>query len=291
MKIVWTAMLCLGFLFLTASCQSVKPLPEFSVPIEIVDNRPFVAVKIKERTFHFVLDTGGYNSIETEAAKELNLELRDKFQMPGAGEKTSDAWSTTIENFSVGNQNFTNRKFYVLPLKEIKEALKLPYLDGIIGYDFFGKSVLQIDYPNKKASFFTRFTGKEGTPFTIYGSHIPQVEVEIDDTKSRFVIDTGDRSNLTISQKISSELVKQNKYELSEEKITGYGLGGAITARTFELKSFKFGTIQATKIITRIPNIKGGVFAESGFNGSIGSGLLKNYKVTFDFEKKLLFVE
>jgi hypothetical protein len=276
--------------YLVTGCQSKESLPEFSVPIEIADNRPFVAVKIKEKTFHFVVDTGGYNSIETEIAKELNLNLANKFQMPGAGEKTVDAWTTTIDSFSIGEKSFTNRKFFALPLKEIKENLKLPYLDGIIGYDFFGDSVLQLDYPNKKVSFLSKFEGKTGVPFSIYGSHIPQISVEIDGIKSAFVIDTGDRSQLTLGQKFSEQVLAKNSYQLSEEKITGYGLGGAIMARTFELKSLKFGAVEAKNVLTRIPNLKGGVFAQSDFKGSIGSGLLKNYKVTFDYRNKVFFI-
>ena len=283
--------LILFFSFLVTGCQSKESLPEFSEPIEIVDNRPFVEVKIKDKTFHFVIDTGGFNSIEKEVAEELNLTLNNKFQMPGAGEKTVDAWSTTIDSFSIGEHKFANRKFYVLPLKEIKESLKLPYLDGIIGYDFFGQMVLQLDYPNKKVSFLNNFTGKNGVPFSIFGSHIPKITVEIDGIKSEFVIDTGDRSNLTLAQTFSTEVFAKNQYVLSESKITGYGLGGPIYAQTFELNSLKFGAAEAKKIITRIPTLKSGVFTQSGFYGSIGSGLLKNYKVTFDYQNKLFFVE
>lgn len=286
-QVVLITFLCV----LVINCQSVESIPEFSAPIEIVDNRPFMAVKIKDKTFHFIIDTGGYNSIELETAKDLNLELRDKFQMPGAGEKTVDAYSTTIDSFEIGGKGFANHKFYVIPLKEIKESLKLPYLDGIIGFDFFGESVLQIDYPNKKIGFLTKYEGKNGVPFSIYGSHIPQLSVEIDGIKSEFILDTGDRSQLTLGQKFSEQVLKQNQYTLSEEKITGYGIGGAIMARTFDLKSLKFGTAEAKEILTRIPNVKSGGFARSNFMGSIGSGLLKNYRITLDYRNKVFFIE
>lgn len=277
-------------LFLT-SCKADNPSLNFSAPIQIVDNRPFVKVNIKGKAFHFVIDTGGFNSIETEIAQELGLDLRNKFQMPGAGEKTVDAWTTVIDTFSIGENKFQNRRFYTLPLKTIKENLKLPFLDGIIGYDFFSDSILQLDYPNKQVNFLNKFAGQNGMSFAIYGSHIPKLKVEIDGIESEFVIDTGDRSQLTLGQNFSRAVLAKNQYELSEEKVTGYGLGGAIMARTFELKSLKFGTTEAKSILTRIPNLKGGVFAQSDFNGSIGSGLLKNYKITLDYQNKLLFVE
>lgn len=283
------AIICFGFL--TINCQSAKPFPEFSAPIEIVDNRPFVKVKIKERFFHFVIDTGGYNSIELDAANALNLELGNKFQTGGAGEKSVDGFTTVIDSFEIADKKFANRRFYVLPLKEIKEGLKLPFLDGIIGYDFFGDAILQIDYPQNTVSFLNKYESKNAAPFSIYASHIPQIAVEIDDIKSEFVIDTGDRSQLTLGQSFSEQVLKQNKYELSEEKITGYGLGGVIMARTFDLKSLKLGTVETTNVLTRIPNVKSGAFAQKNFIGSIGSGFLKNYKITFDYRKKLLWIE
>jgi predicted aspartyl protease len=282
-------LLCFGFI--TANCQRAQPLTEFSLPIEIVDNRPFVAITISGKTFHFIVDSGGFNSIDVDAANELNLDLRGKFQMPGAGEKTVDAWSTVIGSFSLGDRSFKDRKFYVLPLNEIKENLKLPYLDGIIGYDFFRDSVVRIDYPNKKIIFSSEFKGNDGIPFTIHGSHLPEFEVEIDGSKSRFVIDTGDRSKLTLGRVFSDQLLKRSEYVLSEEKITGYGLGGAIFAQTFSLRSLRIGRIEAKNVETRIPNLNGGAFSRPDFTGSIGSGLLKDYKITIDYPNRLLYLE
>ncbi len=282
---------CFCFFVSNLNCQSVKTSPEFSAPIEITDNRPFVAVKIKDKTLQFVVDTGGFNLIDLENAKELGLELTNQSQTGGAGEQKVDVWTTTVEAFSIVEKTFTNQRFNVLSLKNIKEGLNLPYLDGIIGYDFFGSSVLQIDYPNKKVSFLNSYGGKNGIPFIIYSSHIPKIKVEIDGLESDFILDTGDRSNLTLSKHFSEKLFETSRYELSEEKITGFGIGGPIMAKTFDLKSLKFGQIESQNVLTRIPNVKSGAFANSSFYGSIGGGLLQKYKVTLDYRKKLIYFE
>lgn len=275
----------------TLNCQSNQPPSDFIVPFVLTDNRPFIVLKIKEQVFHFVVDTGGYNLIDLDAARKLGLELQNPSRTSGAGEQTVETWTTTIDSYSFGGKTFINQRFNVLSLKNIKEGLNLPFLDGIIGYDFFRDSILQIDYPNKKVSFLNSHEGKNGIPFTIYGSHIPKIKVEIDGIESEFILDTGDRSQLTLSKHFSEKLFEKSKYELSEEKISGYGIGGPIMAKTFDLKSLKFGNIDEKSIVTRIPNVKSGGFAQSSFYGSIGSGLLKKYKVTLDYQKKLIYFE
>ena len=285
------SIICFSLFVVSLNCQSFKNLPEFTAPIQITDNRPFVEVKIKEKKLYFVIDTGGFNLIDTDRAKELGLELSNPSRTSGAGEQTVEVWRTTIESFSIGDKTFNNQQFNVLSLKNIKDGLNLPYLDGIIGYDFFGSLVLQIDYPNQKFSILNNYTGKNGTPFSIYGSHIPKLKVEIDGIESEFVLDTGDRSQLTLSKNFSKQILEKAKYELSEEKITGYGIGGAILANTFELISLQVGSVGFEKVLTRIPNVKSGAFAQSSFNGSIGSGLLRKYKVTFDYPNNLIYFE
>lgn len=290
MKFIFS-IICFCFFVSTLNCQSNQTLSEFSAPIIITDNRPFVEVKIKDETFHFVVDTGGYNLIDLDAAKKLSLDLANPTRTGGAGEQTVETWTTTIGAYSFGGKTFNNQRFNVLSLKNIKEGLNLPYLDGVIGYDFFGSSILQFDYPNKKISFLSSYEGKNGVPFTIYASHIPRFKVEIDGIESEFILDTGDRSNLTLSRHFGETLFEKNNYELSEDKITGYGIGGPIMAKTFEVKSLKFGQIEAKNFTARIPNLKSGAFAQSTFFGSIGGGLLLKNKVTIDYQKRLVYFE
>lgn len=290
MKFILSILFFCLFLF-SLNCQSAQNNIELSVPLVINDNRPFIVVKIKNEVFHFVVDTGGYNLIEMDAARKLGLELTNQSQTSGAGEQRVDAWTTTVDAYSLGGKTFTNQRFNVVSLKNIKEGLGLPYLDGIIGYDFFRDSVLQFDYPNKKVNFLKSYEGKNGIPFTIYNGHIPKFKVEIDGIESEFIFDSGDRSQLTLSKHFAEKLFEKSRYNLSEERITGYGIGGPITAKTFELKNLRFGAVEVANILTRIPTIKSGAFTQSDFTGSIGNALLLKYKVTIDYPKKLIYFE
>lgn len=276
-------------LIFTYDCRSAKTQTEFSAPLEIVDNRPFVKVEIKGKTLYFIVDTGAINAIEAERAAELGLKEENRFQTGGVGNERVEAWTTTIETYKVGDREFPAAQFTAIPLKNIKEGLKLPYLDGILGYGFFRNFALQIDYPNKTVRFLNDYEGRNGVPFTMQGSSIPRVKTQIDNIPTEFIIDTGDRSELTLSKNVFDQLAGQ--YPLSEEKITGYGIGGPVYAKTFNLNNLQVGETGFKNVLTRIPTNKSGAFARNDFLGSIGSGLLKKYKLTVNYRTNILYLE
>jgi|GEM_PF-5693550 len=57
-----------------------KPL--FSVPFTLVDNRPFIEVKLNGHSFHFILDCGADYGMDTETAKTLGLKLEHEGHKP-----------------------------------------------------------------------------------------------------------------------------------------------------------------------------------------------------------------
>ena len=65
------ALSCILFVLQTINCLAQNK-PAFSVPFTLVDNRPYIAVKIKQRTFHFILDCGADYGLEVQTAKILN---------------------------------------------------------------------------------------------------------------------------------------------------------------------------------------------------------------------------
>jgi hypothetical protein len=44
-------------------------------------------------------------------------------------------------------------------------------------------------------------------------------------------------------------------------------------------------------VATRVPMLKTGAFADKNIDGSIGGGVLKQYKFTIDYKKQQLYFE
>jgi hypothetical protein len=60
---------------------------QFSVPFKLIDNRPFIEVKINNKTLHFMLDCGASNVIDLNTANSLHLKLSNPSYQTGAGAK------------------------------------------------------------------------------------------------------------------------------------------------------------------------------------------------------------
>jgi hypothetical protein len=179
----------------------------------------------------------------------------------------------------------------VIDFSEIINGLHLPYLDGVIGYTFMKDYAVQFDYPNHVINFYKSYTGSTALPFTLQYGSIPKFAAEIDGKKAIIIVDTGDRTAFTLFNHFAIKTGIIYNYHLSDTTITGYGLGGPIYARTFKLHSLQIANVKAADVPSRIPMLKTGAFADTSIDGSVGGGVLKQYKFTIDYKKQVLYFE
>lgn len=266
------------------------------LPFELFDNRQMTEVKINgQGPFTFGLDTGGGNLITPELAGKLGLELTDEFKVSGAGEGRVPAWWTRVEKVEAGELIATNQRFLVLSLEEIKKAIGFNEFDGLLGRELFHSLTTKIDFEKNELVFTNpeKFEYKgsgEIIPFEFSG-HIPQIVGEIDGIRVQIVIDTGDRSSLTLFVPFYEKNGFRKKYPERLKGVTGWGIGGAIPSEMFRLQKIQIGNLELSNIVTRIPLVKSGAFAGSRSIASIGSGLLKRFNVIFDYKRKRVILE
>ncbi|MDR3697961.1 aspartyl protease family protein [Mucilaginibacter sp.] len=284
------ALSCLFFLLMGLNCYSQNK-PVFSIPFQLIDNRPFIEVKIKQHTFHFVLDCGADYGLNTTTAQILGLDLGHKSMQGGAGAKLAETWQTIVDTIKIGPVNVIKNSFRVIDFSEIINGLHLPYMDGVIGYTFMKDYAVQFDYRNNVINFYNSYKGPYPLPFTYFYGSVPEFAAEIDENKAIVIVDTGDRTGFTLLNHFAVKTGIIKNYHLSDTTITGYGLGGPIYARTFILNKLAIANIKAVNVPSRIPMLKTGAFADTNIDGSIGGGVLKQYKFTIDYKKQLLYFE
>jgi len=281
---------CMLVLFANLDCRAQnKPL--FTIPFQLIDNRPYIEVTVKQHIFHFILDCGADYGLDVKTAKILRLDLGHETMQSGAGAKLAQTWETVVDTAKIGPVNVVKNTFLVIDFSEIINGLHLPYLDGVIGYTFMKDYAVQFDYPNHVINFYKNYTGAGPVPFTWQYGSIPKFDAEIDGKKATIIVDTGDRTAFTLLNHFAIKTGIINNYHLSDTTITGYGLGGPIYARTFKLHSLQIASVKVADVPSRIPMLKSGVFADTSIDGSIGGGVLKQYKFTIDYKKQLLYFE
>ncbi|MGZ3874426.1 MAG: retroviral-like aspartic protease family protein [Mucilaginibacter sp.] len=282
---------CAMFVFQMADIFAQNK-PVFSVPFTLIDNRPFIEVRIRQHTFHFILDCGADYGLDAETARILNQKLSEPNMMGGgAGANKVQVWTTTIDTAAIGPINVLKTNFLVIDMSEIRNKLHLPYFDGIIGYNFMKDYAVQFDYPHHMINFYSTYSGPSPVPFSMYDGSIPKFNAEIDGQPAVVIVDTGDRTAFTLLNHYAIKKGITGRYALSDTTVTGYGLGGPIYARTFRLKALKVGKLKLANVSSRIPMLKTGAFADTAIDGSIGGGVLRQYKFTIDYKKQLLYFE
>jgi len=239
-----------------------------------------------------MLDCGADYGLEAKTAKILNQKLIEPMTMGGgAGAGKVKVWSTMVDTAKIGPVGVLKTKFLVVDMSETITKLHLPYLDGIIGYQFMKDYAVQFDYPNHRINFYSAYSAPSPVPFTLYGGSIPQFKAKIDGINAVVIVDTGDRAAFTLLNHFAIQTGIIRRYLLTDTMVTGYGLGGPILARRFTLRQLQIGNVKLTNIASRIPMAKTGAFADTHIDGSIGGGILKQYKFTIDYKKQDIYFE
>ncbi len=243
--------------------------------------------------FKFVFDTGGSNCLTPEIASKLGLTTKPTEDATGAGENAVKAWQVQVDKFQVGKIQLLSQEFLVLDLSPIKRAFALPAFDGIFGYEFLQKFSAKIDFVQGEISFQPSGIGLKkdfsAIPFTLVGDK-PVISAKINNLDAKVLIDTGDRSALTIFSNFRKDKTIKSAFEKRLPEITGYGIGGPIPAILSKVDSFEFVPGANLKnVISRAPTTKGGFNSIAGVNASIGNEILRQFDVIFDYQSKYVF--
>jgi hypothetical protein len=159
-------------------------------------------------------------------------------------------------------------------------------IDGLIGYEFFSRYVVEIDYEHHRMTMtapdgFRAPRNAVALPLVI-DHKLPFVEAELKvpgvaPAKGRFLIDTGSGDG------VDHPLIKQSTGEV-RKTITGVGLGTPIEGYVGRAEYFKLGPY-----VVKEPALAccGG----NEFNQQmIGTAILEHFHLTFDYPHSRLYV-
>jgi|SRR5580692_4608349 len=275
------------FLLVALIAASAAPSAgQTTIPFTYVDNRIVVECEIDGKgPFAMILDTGSPSiALTPETAAKLAVAVRDAGTVTGAGNNAAKNGRAAIARLSLGNLTFNNLDADVLDLTEIRTKLHFPHLDGIVGYPVLKQFATFVDVDDETITFdgaappvppnatTTRFEGV-----------LPEIHAVIDGVGGKVLVDSGDRSSLTLFGPFAKRNGFFGRYPSRENIVTGYGLGGPVYADVFTLPSLDvFGT-HLTNVVTRASRQTGGVFAGTADSASIGTGVLKRFNIVYDY--------
>lgn len=255
-----------------------------TIPFEQVDKLIYLQVRVNDSEFlQFVLDSGaGVWVIDQSLAKKLNLKSEEKDKLKGAGGGAFDVTYTNNVSFKLPGIELPVARVALADLSSLTSGLGRQ-VDGIIGYEFFERYVVEIDYDANVVRLFEpktfKYSGRgEVVPIKIKKKHsyvAAKIKVAGRDSADReYLIDTG------ASGLVSDSLVAQSTAP-KMEFVGGGGLGNP-----------------AKIVLGRVERLQLGSFVFENVNGVSSPGpmiiageLLHRFTVLFDYSRQQMILE
>ncbi len=157
---------------------SVAPASVAIIPFDLVDNLIVLKVQVNgSKPFTFVLDNGaGICVIDPVVAKSMDLKTGEADQTTGAGAGKVDVIYVHDIGFELPGAKLTVPKVGLIDLSGLKGSLGIT-VDGLLGYDFFERYVVEVDYDARVLRLFDPETyiysgSGESIPVVIRKNHI-----------------------------------------------------------------------------------------------------------------------
>ncbi len=281
------------------------------VPFELISNHVYLTVKVNGLTrLNFLLDTGARsNYIDLSKAEELEIRKVDRkkvkrvsgcddlsfFKLDSISIGSIDSFQdgsglALTENLTLFDQTLTG-----IHLGEV-EKFDGKRLDGILGYDFLRKFVVEIDYASRTLKFFEpenfKYSGNGETIKINLAWRIPKIRATIDgEYDGTFRIDTGSRNSVHLYAPFVKEHRLLEKYPKSLETPVGFGITGPRQGRVGRIKSFQLGSFAIKSPTTGFYSEYESPLGSSKIAGNIGGGILKKFKVILDYTRYRMILD
>ncbi|MCC6230591.1 MAG: aspartyl protease family protein [Phycisphaerales bacterium] len=240
----------------------------------------------------FIFDTGaGINCVSKVVVEKLALTQIGAVPARGVGGVTHSPLFRP-DSLAVGPMTLHDGLLMQLDLS----FLTLPLgreIGGIIGFGFLMRSVSEVDMGKGSVALYDpenfKLDGAAWTEIEIT-DRVPVVRATFDTGEGRFRLDTGANTALTFHAP-TVERMKLLDNRKATDTMLG-GVGGAIKAKAATLDWFTIGGQRLDKLTATFALENKGAFANPDIDGNIGAGILRNFKLVFDYpHERMAFIK
>ena len=240
------------------------------------------------KPMEFVFDTGGHSILTPEAAEAMGLAVVGETKSGGSGAGTITQRDTRVKELRIGDAVLRDQHFYVLSLGySSMEQGSQPPLAGLLGLEVLERFIVRVNYRAGTLTLLPREAPIacagvwQGVRFT---DDMPTVEGALDGMPAKFTIDTGNNGTLQLYDHWLREHGLADRYRKGAETMS-YGAGGPSRNWVSYARSVRLGGVDISRPMVRTTDDKAGVATSISETGNLGTALLANYMLTFDYAR------
>jgi hypothetical protein len=268
----------------------ISALAQDSIPINIAGGAVLVPVKINDRTFNFLLDTGSSRSIiDPITAASLGL-VSEGTQRIQKNFRDLVVDITEVDTIAIGNQKFNRAPLDELTLAPVSKALGTT-IDGVLGSDILQQLTFKLCY-SKKTLLIGQLLklGTLGKPAPLrHTENQFFVSVTLISVPAQLVLDTGTNST-NLSWKTWEKVAR---VWTPKQIVEGIARAGNPTSQAILvcLPSLRLGNdVLSDQVVRAQEQSDAGAFSSEDFGGILGSDILQQFEITFDLKNNTIFL-
>src|SRR5262249_23409138 len=186
-------------------------------------------------------------------------------------------------------------KVAVLDVNPSFEPMFWRKLAGVIGYDVISRFVVTVDYDDSllvlRDPATWADTGREKPLAMGMNGTVPALQGKLDDAyEGLFRLDVGSSSTVDLHAPFAKKNGIVNKMGRTLH-IDGVGFGGSFSSEVGRLSSMSLGPYEWDDPVVTVSGATTGAFASEEFAGNIGNRILERFRVTFDYERRQVYLE
>ena len=275
------------------------PQDSTSITIPLIYSQGHLLARIQvngKKKGWFILDSGSSATFyHDKFIKSLEIEEFANLNALGVG-GVVNTQLIKIDSLAIGSIILFDQNAGVLDLADfVNKIPKKLTLGGILGQDFFLRFPVLLDFKREKMTVFNPDSFKpkrlqNGIPF-ILSMKTPTIKASLNGVIGDFIIDMGNAMGLLITESFGEKLLEVDKLLVDSSSSTYLkGVGQGINSMPFEVTSFKLNNLTIPIERGLMLENGGGLAGSRYISGNIGTMILENYQILFDYANSRLFL-
>ncbi|MFL6760775.1 aspartyl protease family protein [Sphingomonas sp.] len=254
-------------------------------------NHTLVSASINGTPAEFIFDTGAANILTIDGAKRFGIASAGGINIGGVGEGTDNGGFGMVDRISIGPATLEDQSFIIIPSPFPPTNGKPSDTAGLLGYEFLAHFVTTIDYRAETMTFRDAVAADQRgvrLPFVSDG-HAIAVTASVNGKPVSVRFDTGDGGNLSLFPAyVAASGIDAGTGEI---RTNGGGAGGAVKSKAGRVDHFTLAGVDFPNLPAEFSQNSRGAFASRHLAGNLGAGVIRCFRITFDYRHHQLWLE